>query len=163
MFIMSHIEHSSHVDEGRFVTIISSLIADGEVSSYPAWEKGLKDVKGRKARKKAGEKEALEAEKAAMELGVHDEFFGSGKAGKRRGKGKGQASNGDGKDGEDDDMEALRAMILKKPNRLDALADSLALKYASSSKGNKRRPKKRAADDDDDAVEEAPKRRRKAV
>ncbi|KDQ20360.1 hypothetical protein BOTBODRAFT_27788 [Botryobasidium botryosum FD-172 SS1] len=174
-YIMSHIEHSSHADEVRFVSIISSLIEDGTLESTSTWKKGLKDEKGRKVRKKAGEKEAMEAEKAAQELGVWDEFYGDGKRGKRRGKGKGQGSNNDEggeKDGDGDEgngEDVLRALIQRKSSNMDALFDSLAVKYGgaeSSSKGGKGRSKKRTAaevEDDEDGATVNPKKKSKSA
>ncbi|KIJ44412.1 hypothetical protein M422DRAFT_779483 [Sphaerobolus stellatus SS14] len=137
--IISHIPHSNYTDEARFVEIIKGLIEAGELESTAAWKKGLKDAKGRATRKKKGEKEAKEAEEAAKELGVWDEFYGSGKEGNRKTKGKGKGKKDDGDDGED----ALKALIQARgKQRLDGFMDSLAAKYGAAeegpSKGKKR-------------------------
>ena len=91
--IMQHIPHSTFDDEARFIVAISDLIARGELPSKKTWEKSIKDEKAKLVRKKQGEKEAAEAEALAKELGVWDEFYGSGKpsAKKAKGKGKGKA------------------------------------------------------------------------
>ena len=54
----------------------------------PAWTKEKKDEQGKKKRKRAGEKEAKEAEEVAREMGVWDEFYGSGKATEKKDKKK---------------------------------------------------------------------------
>jgi DnaJ family protein C protein 9 len=84
--IMAHIPFSTYEDEPRIVSIVQSLIKSKEISSTPTWQKQVKDEKAKKARKKRGEAEAAEAEDAAKELGVWDEFYGSGQKGKRKGK-----------------------------------------------------------------------------
>jgi hypothetical protein len=161
--IMTYIPHSTHDDESRFITIISDLITKGELSSLPTWESSIKDEKSKLVRKKQGEKEAKEAEKLAKELGVWDEFYGTGKTGQRKskanGKGKGQNRNDEG---EGEDHSALQALILKKRQKnMDGFFDSLAAKYAepessgkSKGKGTKRR---KVADED----EESPKKSRR--
>lgn len=88
--IMNHIPHSTMDDEPRFMRIITELITSGDIPKLPTWEKSIKDEKARLVRKKQSDKEAAEAEKLAKELGVWDEFYGSGKTGQRRGKGKGK-------------------------------------------------------------------------
>jgi DnaJ family protein C protein 9 len=137
--ILTHIPHSTHDDEARFVMIITSLITKKELKSTRTWEKSVKDEKAKLARKKEGEKEAKEAEELAKELGVWDEFYGSGKATERK-KGKGKAAADEG------DVSALQALILKKRQKnADDLIDSLAAKYAPKAKG---KGKKRAREDD---------------
>ena len=123
--------------------IISSLISKKELKSTRTWEKSVKDEKAKLARKKDGEKEAKEAEELAKELGVWDEFYGSGKATERK-KGKGKAA-GNSAD-EEGDVSALQALILKKRQKnADDLIDSLAAKYAPKAKA---KGKKRAREDD---------------
>lgn len=85
---MTYIPHSTHEDEPRFIVLISDLITNGDLPALPTWESSVKDEKSRLVRKKQGEKEAKEAEALAKELGVWDEFYGTGKEGHRRGKGK---------------------------------------------------------------------------
>ncbi|RXW20902.1 hypothetical protein EST38_g4975 [Candolleomyces aberdarensis] len=141
--IMTHIPHSTNDDEARFVIIISSLISKKELKSTRTWVKSVKDEKAKLARKKEGEKEAQEAEELAKDLGVWDEFYGSGKATERK-KGKGKAA--DNSADAEGDVSALQALILKKRQKnADDLIDSLAAKYAPKAKG---KGKKRAREDD---------------
>lgn len=139
--IMTYIPHSTHEDEARFIVLITDLIAKDEITSLPGWESSVKDEKSRLVRQKQGEKEAAEAEKLAKELGVWDEFYGSGKKGSRKGKGK--------KDEDaEEDTSALQALILKKKKKMDGFYDSLAAKYAEPEPKSKGKGKKRAMDDE---------------
>ncbi|KAH6918597.1 DnaJ domain-containing protein [Coprinopsis sp. MPI-PUGE-AT-0042] len=157
--IMAHIPHSTHEDEARFVMTISSLIAKGELSSTKVWEKSVKDEKAKLARKKAGEKEAQEAEDLARELGVWDEFFGSGKPTQRKKAGKGKKAEKQDEE-EEEDVSALQALIRKKQEKgMDSFFDGLAAKYG----GSKPKGKKRARPDDEDEIEIPAKRSRSAV
>jgi len=147
---MTHIPHSTYEDEPRFITIIQELIASKDLSDLKAWRVGIKDDKSKATRKKAGKKEAKEAEEAAKELGVWDEFYGSGKKGDRKGKGKKS-----GQDAEEGDHSALQALIIAKQKKSQGFFDDLAAKYADSgSKTSKKRghqgdlpPAKRARGD----------------
>lgn len=154
--IMAHIPHSTHDDEPRFITIITDLIKKKELKSTTTWNSSSKDEKAKMIRKKGAEREAKEAEDLAKELGVWDEFYGSGKASERkRGKGKGKGKGGDGED--DGDHSVLQALILKKKEKnTDAFFDSLAAKYAEPS-SKKSRNKKR--DNDADEVGESPRKK----
>lgn len=128
---MNHIPHSTHEDEARFVIIISDLIAKGELSATTAWNHSSKDEKAKLVRKKQADKEAKEAEELAKELGVWDEFYGSGKAGPRKGKGKKKATEPEREEEEEEDHSALQALILKKrQNAGSSFLDNLAAKYA---------------------------------
>lgn len=139
--IMTHIPHSTHDDEPRFVTIITGLIKIKELKLTPTWTTSSKDEKSKMVRKKEAEKEAKEAEDLAKELGVWDEFYGTGKATEKKGRrGKGKEKQDDAED--DDDHSALQALILKKKDKnMDSFFDSLATKYAepTSKKGKKKR------------------------
>ena len=148
--IMTHIPHSTHDDEARFIVLITDLIAKGELSRLPAWEISVKDEKSRLVRKKQSEKEAKEAEKLAMELGVWDEFYGSGKEGARKGKGKGKKE-----DAEEEDQSVLQALILKKRKNMDGFFDSLASKYAEPEPRGKGRGKGKKKTREEDADPEA--------
>ncbi|QRV87702.1 DnaJ domain protein [Ceratobasidium sp. AG-Ba] len=146
--IMDAIPHSTFEDESRLVALVNDMIDAGELQRLPSWTSAIKDRKAQNARRKKGEKEAKEAEEAARELGVWDEFYGSGKAGKRRGKGKGTATSKDDPEGED--HSALKALIQSKAKKMDSFLDSLAEKYASASgpaskRGTAGRGRKRAA------------------
>ena len=88
--IMTFIPHSTHEDEARFIVTISALIKKGELTLLPEWESSTKDEKAKLVRKKQADKEAAEAEELAKELGMWDEFYGSGKPGARKTKGKGK-------------------------------------------------------------------------
>ncbi len=143
--IMTHIPHSTFEDEPRFIMLISQLVKDGELPKKKTWEKSSKDESARLVRKKQGEKEAKEAEELAKELGVWDEFYGSGKTGSRKSKGKGKAPK-DSAAEEEEDVSALQALILKKRKNMGGFLDDLASKYADpepKEKGKKGR--KRAA------------------
>ena len=173
--IVTHIPHSTHDDEARFVRAISDLIAKGELTATATWNKSSKDEKARLVREKKAAKEAVEAEEHAKELGVWDEFYGSGKAGPRKGKAKGNNSKGKGKnkaerDGEGDrdggeeeeDHSALQALILKKRQNAGAFLDNLAAKYSDPKprgKGKGKRTKDTPAVEDD----ESPKKRRRGA
>lgn len=165
---MQHIPHSTFDDEARFIVAISDLIARGELPSKKTWEKSIKDEKARLVRKKQGEKEAAEAEALAKELGVWDEFYGSGKpsAKKAKGKGKGKAKKEEEEEDAEGDTSALQALILKKRKNMDSFFDGLAAKYAEPAKG-KGKKKRGKADEEDEAAEELDasprKRARKGV
>ncbi|KAF8798012.1 DnaJ-domain-containing protein [Phlegmacium glaucopus] len=141
--LMSFVPHSTHDDESRFIIIISDLIKKGQLSATPTWLSSSKDEKAKLGRKKQGEKEAKEAEMAAKELGVWDEFYGSGKKTERKEKGK---RKDDTEATADEDHSALQALIMrKKQKNMDVFFDSLAAKYSeptpkdnSRSKGKKR-------------------------
>lgn len=146
---MTHIPHSTFEDEPRFITLINQLIKDGELSKSKTWEKSSKDESAKLVRKKQGEKEAKEAEELAKELGVWDEFYGSGKTGARKGKGKGKASAAD----DEEDTSALQALILKKRKNMDGFLDDLASKYAEPEpKGKSKKGRKRTGQEDDGEV-----------
>jgi DnaJ family protein C protein 9 len=169
--IMTHIPHSTHQDEARFVIAISDLIAKGELAATPTWNKSSKDEKAKLVREREADKEAEEAEELAKELGVWDEFYGSGKEGARKGKGK---SNGKGKgkgkkkaesegeEWEEEDHSALQALILKKRQNAGSFLDNLAAKYADPqprrAKGKRKKDASTAALGEAD---ESPKKRRR--
>lgn len=161
--VMTHIPHSTHDDEARFVVAISDLIAKGELSATATWNKSSKDEKAKLVRKKQADKEAKEAEELAKELGVWDEFYGSGKAaaprkGKGKGKGKGKKAEGEGE--EEEDHSALQALILKKRQNAGAFLDNLAAKYADAKPGAKGKRKKDGAAGE---VEGSPKKKRRGA
>ncbi|PPQ76184.1 hypothetical protein CVT24_002789 [Panaeolus cyanescens] len=141
--IMTHIPHSTHEDEERFIIIISKLIKDGTLKSTPAWKSSSKDEKAKMVRKKEAEKEAKEAEALAKELGVWDEFYGSGKPAERK-KGKGKKQ---GDDENEEDTAALQALILKKRKSMDSFFDGLASKYAEPATKSRGKGKKRPQDE----------------
>lgn len=151
--IMNHIPHSTHEDEARITVIVSGLVNSGELPASETWEKSSKDEKARLVRKKQAAKEAGEAEELAKELGVWEEFYGSGKAGPRKGKGK--AKKGDE---EEEDVSSLQALILKKQKSRASLFDNLAAKYAEPEPKGKGKRKAPAEDED---VNQSPPRKRK--
>lgn len=140
---MTYIPHSSHDDESRFVLILNNLIKEGKLQSTSSWKATSKDEKAKLVRKKQSEKEAKEAEQMAKDLGVWDEFYGSGKPTEKKAKGKKKGNADD----DEDDHSALQALILKKKTKnMDNFFDGLAAKYgapaekgSSGSKGKKRR------------------------
>lgn len=162
--IMTFIPHSTHEDESRFIVIISDLISKKELPTMRTWESSIKDEKAKLIRKKQGEKEAKEAEKLAKELGVWDEFYGSGKVGERKGKGgkgKGKAKE---KNEEEEDTSALQALILKKRQKsMDGFFDGLAAKYAEPEPKLKGKGKKRGKAGDDDSDDPPKKRSKRAA
>lgn len=158
--IMTFIPHSTIEDEARFIVILSDLISKGELPTLPQWESSIKDEKSKLVRKKQGEKEAREAEKMAKELGVWDEFYGSGKVGDRKGKGKGAAKEKGKEDEDEGDHSALQALILKKrAKNMDGFFDSLAAKYAEPEPSSKSKGKKRAKPDTQTPEDESPKKK----
>ena len=143
--MMSFIPHSTHDDESRFIAIISDLIEKGQLSATPTWLLSSKDEKAKLGRRKQGEKEAKEAEMAAKELGVWDEFYGSGKKTNKKEKGK-RTADAAGAEA-DEDHSALQALIMrKKEKNMDTFFDGLAAKYSEPA----RKGKKRGNDTGDD-------------
>ena len=151
---MTHIPHSTHEDEGRFIVLISDLISKRHLPTSLVWESSVKDEKARLVRKKQGETEAQEAEQLARELGVWDEFYGGGKESERRSKGKGRSEK------DEEDTSALQALILKKKKNMDNFFDSLAEKYSEpeskSRVRNGKNKKRRKATEEDDEPEPEP-------
>ena len=109
-------------------------------------------------RKKKSAKEADEAEALAKEIGVWDEFYGSGKptdkaAKKQKGK---QKAN----EGSEEDVSALQALILKRKKNMGGFFENLAAKYAEpepSARSGGSRGKKRTADVGEDLPKKRPK------
>jgi DnaJ family protein C protein 9 len=137
--ILDHIPHASHADEDRLVGIVNDLIASGELESTKKWTTTSNDKTAKAKRGKAAAKEAKQAEAAAKELGVWDEFYGSGKKGKRQG------------DKQADEGEAgLQALILKRQQERSGALDRLAAKYEALEEQEKARKvgkgKKRKSD-----------------
>ncbi|EIN07377.1 DnaJ-domain-containing protein [Punctularia strigosozonata HHB-11173 SS5] len=164
--IMNHIPHSTHEDESRFIVIIADLIRKGVLKSSRLWEKSSKDEKARLIRKKQADKEAAEAETLAKELGVWDEFYGSGKAGARnKDKKKGKAAPKGEADDEDGDTAALQALILAKKKKMDSFLDNLAEKYAEpeKKKGKGRKGKRPVEEDIEEETDVSPKKKRRAA
>ena len=163
--IMNHIPHSRHEDEARFIILISSLITEGVLPTKSAWTSSTKDEKRKAIRKKQAVKEAEEAEEMARELGVWDEFYGSGKPGTRKGKAKGKGK--DKKDDEDEEDEedhsVLQALILKKKKNTDSFIDNLAAKYAEPQPRGKGKGKRKADLEKAEDVAESPKKRRRGA
>ena len=137
--LMSFVPHSTHDDESRFIVVISDLIKDGQLSATPTWLSSSKDERAKLGRKKRAEKEAKEAETAAKELGVWDEFYGSGKKTEKNRKGK---RKDDGEADADEDHSALQALIMKKKQKnMDVFFDGLAAKYSEPTPKNSSRSK----------------------
>lgn len=156
--IMNHIPHSTIEDESRFVRLIVSLIKSGDLISTSAWEKSVKDETARLKRKKKGTKEAEEAEALAKEIGVWDEFFGGGKPTDRSTKRRKEKQNPEA--GNEEDVSALQALILRRKKNMDEFFDDIAAKYTESeasarSDGSQR--KKRKTDVDEGSSIKKPK------
>ncbi|KAF9246533.1 hypothetical protein BU15DRAFT_40052 [Melanogaster broomeanus] len=167
--IMKHIPHSTTVDEPRFLHTISNLIAEGELPDLPLWQSTSKDEKAKLVRKKQADKEAKEAEVLAKELGVWDEFYGSGKVGARKGKGGKGKEKKDGDDDEDEDVSALQALILQRQKARDGFLDGLAAKYIDMEEGSSRKnrgkgKKRKKVTEDSEAEEvESPKKKTRSA
>ncbi|RSH82293.1 hypothetical protein EHS25_006003 [Saitozyma podzolica] len=108
--ILSMIPHSTFTDEPRLIGSINELIAGGKLKSTKTWVRTSTDEKSRAKREKAGKKEAREAEEAAKDLGVWDEFYGSGTKGTRKGdeKSSGRKDKKDKKDKKDEEADGGR-------------------------------------------------------
>ena len=148
--LMSFVPHSTHDDEPRFIVIISDLIKKGQLSATPTCLSSSIDEKAQLGRRKQGEKEAKEAEIAAKDLGVWDEFYGSGKKTERKEKGK--RKDNDGMEA-DEDHSALQALIMrKKQKNMDSFFDGLAAKYSEPAPKDspRSRGKKRGIDSVED-------------
>jgi DnaJ family protein C protein 9 len=142
--IISHIPHSNHTDEDRFIEIINNSIKAKRLTATALWKKEAKDVKAKARRKAEGEAEAAEAEETAKELGVWDEFYGSGKPSQKRKRDKQS-------DGDEGDVSALKAIIQSRQKKMNGFFDDLAAKYStedSGSKGKGKGRKKRGQDDE---------------
>jgi len=113
--ILERIPHATHDDEQRLVKVVNELIADGSLESTKKWTATSTDKAAKSKRAKAAASQAKEAEAAAKELGVWDEFYGSGKKGKRNGE---------------KDESGLQALILKRQQDRSGALDALADKYA---------------------------------
>jgi len=156
--LMTYIPHSTHDDEARFIVIITNLIKKGELKPTPNWLSSSKDEKAKMVRKKESEKEAKEAEALAKELGVWDEFYGSGKSTDRK-KVKSKAKEKDTTTEPDEDHSVLQALILKKKEKnMDSFFDGLAAKYSEPAPkaGSRGKGKKRNHDADE---KESPKKK----
>ena len=134
--ILERIPHSTVDDEARFVTAIEAEIEAGRLKRTKKWTATSTDSAAAKKRKRAAEKESKAAEEAAKEMGVWDEFYGSGKKGRRVGDDEKENKKGKGK--KDDGEDALAALILRRQkDRASAGAaalDAIAEKYANIDK-----------------------------
>lgn len=155
---MKHIPHSTADDEPRFVSILSKLIAQDELADLPLWQSTSRDEKAKLVRKKQAEKEAKEAEDLAKELGVWDEFYGSGKVGARKGKGKQKEDAGN-----EEDVSALQALILQRQKARNGFLDNLAAKYMDADekqkKGAKGKKRKKATEPEESEDTESPQKK----
>lgn len=153
---MTYIPHSTFDDEPRFIVAITKLINEGSLPKMKEWEKGVKDEKARLVRRKAGEKEAKEAEAMAKELGVWDEFYGSGKVGERKSKSKAKGKETKNNNDEEEDMSALQALILKKREKkavdTNAFFDGLLAKYGGQGKQSGRGEKRGREEGDEGEI-----------
>ncbi|KAL7622077.1 hypothetical protein AAE478_007578 [Parahypoxylon ruwenzoriense] len=123
-------------DDERFRAIIDEAIAKKDVPAFKAYTHESK--KSREARVKAAQKESVEAEEHAKELGIHDKLFGNKH--KKDGKGKKGSS-------EDD----LAALIRSKQQDRGSFLDNLAAKYGAAPSTKK--GKKRAAPEEEPSEE----------
>lgn len=129
--MMTRIPHSTYEDEDRLVAVVTAAIAAGDVKSNAKWKATSGDKKAKARRKKEAQGEAHEAEELAKEMGVWDEFYGSGKTGKRKARGKTAADSAAAPD-EHGDISGLQALIQQRQKgRVGSLVDSLAEKYGA--------------------------------
>lgn len=154
--IMNHIPHSTYEDEPRLIGIIASLIDDGKLKRLKKWESSVKDEKAKLVRRKQGENEAAEAEELAKELGVWDEFYGSGNSTQKKGKGKGKKAAESAGGDDEEDYSALQAMMLAKKKKSEGFFDSLAAKYAEPETKGRAKGKKRGRGDEGDGGKAPP-------
>ncbi|KAG8217504.1 hypothetical protein J3R82DRAFT_5652 [Butyriboletus roseoflavus] len=167
--IMNHIPHSTADDEPRFIHILSKFIVEDQLPDLPLWRSTSSDEKAKLVRKKQAEKEANEAEELAKELGVWDEFYGSGKVGARKGKGKHKEKEKEKekeKDdaGDEEDVSALQALILQRQQARNGFLDNLAAKYmeeeeTSRKKGAKGKKRKKATEPEDSKETASPQKK----
>lgn len=139
---MEHVPHSQQSDEERFIKAINESITSGKLPLLDKWTKTSTDQKARDKRARAAAGEAAEAEKMAKELGVHEEFFGSGKKGKRKSDTGGPKEDGD---------DALKALIVKRQKQRSSGLDTLAEKYArieAEAKAKRTKKGKNVTDED---------------
>ncbi|OTB13356.1 hypothetical protein K445DRAFT_76562 [Daldinia sp. EC12] len=125
-------------DDERFRAIIDEAIANKDVPAFKAYTQESK--KSKEARIKAAQKESVEAEEYAKELGVHDKLFG--KKDKKDGKGKGKKGSS-----EDD----LAALIRSNQQGRANFLDNLAAKYGATPGAKK--GKKRASPEEEPSEE----------
>ncbi|KAI1472877.1 chaperone protein dnaJ 6 [Daldinia caldariorum] len=125
-------------DDERFRAIIDEAIAKKDVPAFKAYTNESK--KSKEARIKAAQKESVEAEEYAKELGVHDKLFGKKDKKDRKGKGKKGSSEGD-----------LAALIRSNQQSRSNFLDNLAAKYGAAPGGKK--GKKRASPEEEPSEE----------
>ncbi len=132
--IVESIPHSQVSDEPRFITSFNDMIKSGKLESTKKWTTTSTDEKARAKRVKAADRAAMEAEKAAKELGLWDDFYGSGeKGGKKgdgmgRGKGKGKENEGEG-EGVGGREDGLAGIIAKRQREREGGLSALEEKY----------------------------------
>ncbi|TXT08876.1 hypothetical protein VHUM_03004 [Vanrija humicola] len=147
--IMSHIPHSAWADEARFIVAIEAEIKAGNLERTAKWTATSTDERASANRRKSEEKSAAAAEKRAKELGVHDEFYGSGKKGKRNGEKKEPAAAETG----------LAALIRARQGARTVSIQSLEAKYRQIEEDAKARSSKKrkgkAVEDPPDLDDEA--------
>lgn len=142
--IMSHIPHSTPADEPRFIKLINDAIFSGTLDALPAWKKSSTDTKARDSRARKAKREEKEAEGAARELGVWDEFYGDGKSSKpANGKRGTKRKDGEG----EEDVSGLAALIAKRQTSRASAFDALLAKYGGG-----------AAEEDEEVIESSGKR-----
>lgn len=129
--ILEHIPHATHNDEDRLITTINNLIESGALSKTKNWTTTSTDKSAKAKRGKAASRQAKEAEEMAKELGVWDEFYGTGKKGKRQGDKEGEGSGEGG----------LQALILQRQKDRAGALDAMEAKYAKIEEEEKARRK----------------------
>ncbi|GHJ89464.1 hypothetical protein NliqN6_5866 [Naganishia liquefaciens] len=144
--IMAHIPHSTPADEPRFIQALNDAIAAGTLESLAKWKKTSTDKKARDARARKAKKEEQEAESAAREMGVWDEFYGNGKPSTKAKRGTKRKDGGDA----EEDVSGLAALIAKRQTSRASAFDALLEKYGGG------------AEADEDVVEFSGKRGKKA-
>ncbi len=119
------------------------------------WDKSTKGVgyeKGLKKREAKERKEAVEAEKAAKELGIWEELYGT----KRKGKNDSAKPNHDDDDDEEGEGQGgtsnLEAIVRARQKSRSGAMDALFARYSEGGEedGKKEKKGKRKDRDDDD-------------
>lgn len=140
--ILDYVPHCTVDDEERFVTIIEAEIKAGRLERNSKWTKTSTDAAAAKKRKAKAERDAKKAEKAAKELGLWDEFYGSGKKGKRA-RDDDKENKGKGKDKAEAEAEdsSLMAMIQRRQQGRMSVIDALEEKYSNLEKEKSKKRK----------------------
>lgn len=119
-------------DEDRFRELLLKQIENKSIRAYAKFTK--ESPKEREKRKREAEKEALEAEELAKELGLDSVLRGE--------KGKKQTKSSNGKDEEQVDPELMNLIRNRGQQRFDDLISGLEAKYSNKTTSKKNKKQK---------------------